>query len=184
MEKVVDPIDEIFAILREAGQGHYGESAVTQLEHAIQCAALAERDGAAAALITAALLHDIGHLANPDDRKATLRDEDGEHERTGADYLGRRFGEDVTRPVYLHVAAKRYLTAMDPGYADMLSPASALSLKLQGGPFSPEAARRFIAQPGAAEAVRLRRWDEAAKEPGAATPPLDHFRRYLVASLR
>jgi len=181
MEKVVDSIDEIFAILREAGQGHYGESAVTQLEHAIQCA---ERDGAAAALITAALLHDIGHLTNPDDRKATLRDEDGEHERSGADYLGRWFGEDVTRPVYLHVAAKRYLTAMDPGYADTLSPASALSLKLQGGPFSKETAQRFVTQPGAAEAVRLRRWDEAAKEPGAATSPLDHFRHYLAASLR
>ena len=96
--------------------------------------------------------------------------------------MARWFGEDVTRPVYLHVAAKRYLTATDPAYAATLSPASALSLRLQGGPFSAEAARRFAAQPGAEAAIRLRRWDEAAKRPGAATPPLDHFRRYLAIS--
>jgi phosphonate degradation associated HDIG domain protein len=183
-ENYMDPIEEIFGVLRNAGQGHYGESAVTQVEHAVQCATLAERDSASPALITAALLHDIGHLVNPDDRKATARGEDGEHEQAGAEYLGQWFGEEVTRPVYLHVAAKRYLTATDPGYAALLSPTSALSLTLQGGPFSPEAARRFAAQPGAAGAIRLRRWDEAAKDPGAATSPLDHFRRYLAASLR
>ena len=180
----MDRIGEIFAMMRNAGMGHYGESAVTQLEHAIQCAALAERDGASPALITAALLHDIGHLVNPDDRTATARGEDGQHEQTGVDYLGQWFGEDVTRPVYLHVAAKRYLTATDPGYAALLSPASALSLSLQGGPFPPEAALRFVEQPGAVGAIRLRRWDDAAKEPGAATPPLDHFRQYLAVSLR
>jgi [1-hydroxy-2-(trimethylamino)ethyl]phosphonate dioxygenase len=177
-------VDEILAVLLEAGQGHYGESAVTQLEHALQCAMLAERNGAPPALITAALLHDIGHLVNPDDRHATARGEDGEHEQTGAEYLARWFGEEVTRPVYLHVVAKRYLTATDPAYAATLSPASALSLSLQGGPFSAEAAQRFAAQPGAEAAVRLRRWDERAKEYGAATPPLDHFRLYLAACLR
>jgi [1-hydroxy-2-(trimethylamino)ethyl]phosphonate dioxygenase len=180
----VESVDEILVVLRKAGQGHYGESAVTQLEHALQCATLAERDGASPALIAAALLHDIGHLVNPDDRRATARDEDGEHEQTGAEYLARWFAEDVTRPVYLHVAAKRYLTATDPAYAATLSPASALSLRLQGGPFSSEAARRFAAQPGAEAAIRLRRWDEGAKEQGAATPPLDHFRQYLAISRR
>jgi [1-hydroxy-2-(trimethylamino)ethyl]phosphonate dioxygenase len=180
----VESVDEILAVLHEAGQGHYGESPVTQLEHALQCAMLAERDGAPPALITAALLHDIGHLVNPDDRRATARGEDGEHEQTGAEYLARWFGEEVTRPVYLHVAAKRYLTATDPDYAAILSPASALSLRLQGGPFSAEAARRFAAQPGAEATIRLRRWDEAAKRPRAATPPLDHFRQYLAISRR
>ena len=104
-------------------------------------------------------------------------------EQVGTEYLGRWFGEDVTQPVYLHVAAKRYLTATDPGYAALLSPGSALSLTLQGGPFSPEDARRFAAQPGADGAIRLRCWDEAAKQPRAQTPPLDHFRGYVAASL-
>ncbi len=182
----MDPIDEVLAVLRDAGQGHYGESAVTQLEHALQCAMLAERDGATPALIAAALLHDIGHLVNPDDRTATARGEDGEHEHTGAEYLARWFGEEVTRPVYLHVAAKRYLTATDPTYAAILSPASMLSLSLQGGPFSAEMAQRFAAQPGAKAAISLRRWDEAAKVQGAPTPSLDHFRQYLglAVSLR
>jgi phosphonate degradation associated HDIG domain protein len=180
----VESVDEILAVLLEAGQGHYGESAVTQLEHALQCATLAERGGALPALIAAALLHDIGHLVNPDDRRTTARGEDGEHEQTGAEYLARWFGEEVTRPVYLHVAAKRYLTATDPAYAAILSPASALSLRLQGGPFSAEMAERFAAQPGAEAAIRLRRWDEAAKVQGARTPPLEHFRQYLAAGLR
>ena len=179
----MNPIDTIFEILRDAGERHYGESAVTQLEHAIQCAVLAERDGATPSLVTAALLHDIGHLVNPDDRAATQRREDCEHEQIGADYLGRWFGEAVTLPVRLHVAAKRYLTATDAAYAATLSPGSILSLELQGGPFSPEAARRFAAEPGAPEAIRLRRWDEAAKVRDAAISDLDHLRPHLAACL-
>jgi [1-hydroxy-2-(trimethylamino)ethyl]phosphonate dioxygenase len=179
----LNQIDTIFEILRDAGERHYGESAVTQFEHAVQCAMLAERDGATSALVTAALLHDIGHLINPDDRAAAQRREDCEHEEIGADYLGQWFGEAVTLPVRLHVAAKRYLTATDAAYAAILSPDSTLSLELQGGPFSPEAARRFVAEPGAPEAILLRRWDEAAKVRGAAIPGLDHFRSHLAACL-
>jgi phosphonate degradation associated HDIG domain protein len=177
------PIDTILDYLR-AGQKHYGESSVTQLEHAIQCATLAEREGASPALIAASLLHDLGHLINPEDRAQTSRREDCEHELIAADYLERWFGDDVTLPVRLHVAAKRYLTATDPGYAATLSAGSTLSLELQGGPFSPDAAREFVAQPGAPEAIRLRRWDERAKEAGAKTPPLEHFRPYLQASAK
>jgi len=179
----LNPIDTIFEILHHTGHWHYGESAVTQLEHAVQSAMLAERDGAAAALIAAALLHDIGHLINPDDRAATQRRQDCEHEQIGADYLGRWFGVAVTLPVRLHVAAKRYLTATDTAYAATLSPGSTLSLELQGGPFSPDAARRFAAESGAREAIRLRRWDEAAKVHGATMPDLDHFRLHLNACL-
>ena len=176
----MSPIDAIFEILRSAGHRHYGESAVSQFEHAVQCAVLAERDAASPALVTAALLHDIGHLVNPDDRAATQRREDCKHEEIGADTLGRWFGTAVTLPVRLHVSAKRYLTATDAAYAASLSPGSTLSLELQGGPFSVEAARRFAAAAGAAEAIRLRRWDEAAKVRGAAIPDLDHFRPHLT----
>jgi phosphonate degradation associated HDIG domain protein len=176
------PIDTILDYLR-AGQQHYGESAVTQLEHAIQCAMLAEREDTGPALVAASLLHDLGHLVNPDDRVAASRGEDGEHETIAADYLARWFSDAVTLPIRLHVAAKRYLTATEPGYAAILSRASVLSLKAQGGPFSPEAARHFASQPGAADAIRLRRWDERAKEAGLTIPALDHFRPCLEASL-
>ncbi len=103
----------------------------------------------------AALLHDIGHLVTPDDRAAAQRREDGEHEHIGADYLGRWFSEAVSLPVRLHVAAKRYLTAGDPGYAATLSRGSVASLELQGGPFSQDEMRRFSGEPGAADAIRL-----------------------------
>ncbi len=177
----MSPIDRIFEILRTAGHRHYGESAVSQFEHAVQCAMLAEGEGASPALVTAALLHDIGHLVNPDDRSATRRGKDCKHEEIGADTLGRWFGIAVTLPVRLHVPAKRYLTATDPAYAASLSPGSALSLELQGGPFWPGAARRFAAKPGAAEAIRLRRWGrgrESARrgDPGSRPfPPASRF---------
>ena len=176
-------IDTIFDYLR-AGQKHYGESTVTQLEHAIQCATLAEQEGASPALVAASLLHDLGHLVNPDDRAQTARREDCEHETIAADYLGRWFGDNVTLPVRLHVAAKRYLTATEPDYFASLSAGSVLSLELQGGAFSAEEAKAFAAQPGATDAIRLRRWDERAKVHGAVTPDLEHFRACLEASLR
>jgi len=177
------PIDTIFDYLR-AGQKHYGESAVTQLEHAIQCAMLAEREGASSALVAASLLHDLGHLVNPEDRAQTARREDCDHETIAADYLQRWFGDEVTLPVRLHVAAKRYLTAVEPAYFATLSAGSVLSLELQGGPFSADGAARFAALPGAADAIRLRRWDERAKEAGAAIPDLEHFRPHLAAHIR
>lgn len=177
------PIDTIFDYLR-AGQQHYGESAVTQLEHAIQCATLAEREGASSSLVAASLLHDLGHLVNPDDRAMVARREDCDHETIAADYLDRWFGDAVVLPVRLHVAAKRYLTAVEPVYFATLSAGSVLSLELQGGPFSAEDAARFAALPGATDAIRLRRWDERAKEHGAAIPPLEHFRPHVEAHFK
>jgi gamma-butyrobetaine dioxygenase len=90
----------------------------------------------------------------------------------------------VTEPVRLHVAAKRYLCATEPGYFDALSPASILSLELQGGPMAPAEAATFAGLDHAAEAVRLRRWDEAAKEAGRQTPDFPHFRQMLRRGLR
>jgi gamma-butyrobetaine dioxygenase len=179
----VNPIETILGLLRTAGQGKYGETDVTQLEHALQCATLAEQAGAAPALVAAALLHDIGHLANPEDYPALLRDEDGRHEDTGAALLAQWFGPEVSEPVRLHVPAKRYLAAAEPGYAALLSEASVTSLRLQGGPFDADEARAFLALPDAADAIRLRRWDDRAKVAGAPTPDLDHFVNALRGSL-
>jgi phosphonate degradation associated HDIG domain protein len=167
----------------EAGAAHYGEG-VSQREHAAQAAWLAERAGAPAVLIAAALLHDIGHLLHGLPEDIAAQGIDGHHEDVGAAWLDRHFLPAAVAPVRLHVAAKRYLVATEPGYAAALSPASTRSLALQGGPMDAAECRAFRARPGAAEAVALRRWDDAAKEVGLATPPLSRWRPHLCAALR
>ena len=179
----MSPIDFIFERFDRHGGNSYGGERVRQLEHALQCAALAEEEGAESALVTAALLHDIGHLIHDLGDTPAARGIDDRHELLGREFLSRWFGEAVTEPVRLHVNAKRYLTATDPGYFATLSAGSVRSLELQGGPFTAGLASSFIALPHATDAVRLRRWDEAAKVPGKLTPALAHFGRYLEASL-
>jgi gamma-butyrobetaine dioxygenase len=109
---------------------------------------------------------------------------DNRHSHTGADLLARWFGPEVTEPVRLHVAAKRYLCTADPGYRALLSAASEYTLRVQGGPMSAAQAEAFAALPHAADAVAVRRWDEQAKETGADTPGFDHFRPLLTSLLR
>src|SRR5215469_13301675 len=123
-EVKMNSIDEIFELLERRGAADYGGERVSQFEHALQCATLAEEAGADAALITAALLHDIGHLVHELGHEPAARGVDDRHERHGRDWLSRRFGENVTEPVLLHVDAKRYLTATDPDYLATLSPGS------------------------------------------------------------
>ena len=176
---ILDTLDRLFA---ERGNDRYGES-VTQQAHALQCAALAEGEGAPASLVTAALLHDIGHMLHGDPKGAAARNMDDRHERIGAGWLARVFPPAVAEPVRLHVDAKRYLCAVDPGYHGGLSAASTHSLALQGGPFARGAAAQFIAQPFAEEAVRLRLWDDLAKVPGAEVPGWAHFRAAIAAAI-
>jgi|SRR5579863_2777465 len=177
------PIEQIFERFELHGSDDYGSDRVRQLEHALQCATLAEEEGAAPELITAALLHDVGHLVHDLGAAPAARGIDDRHEELGRAWLERWFGPAVTEPVRLHVDAKRYLTATDAGYFATLSFGSVRSLELQGGPFTPEMAEGFIGRPHATDAVRLRRWDEGAKVPGKVTPDLAHFRRYIEASL-
>jgi phosphonate degradation associated HDIG domain protein len=165
---------EIGRTFAEHGAALYGER-VTQLEHALQCAALAEAEGATDALITAALLHDYGHLFEGRGDAAERDGVDLRHEAFGARALRRWFGPAVTRPIALHVAAKRYLCAAEPAYEAALSPASGLSLRLQGGRFTDAQRRAFERAPFARDAVRLRRWDDAGKVEGARTPIFDHY---------
>jgi phosphonate degradation associated HDIG domain protein len=152
-------LDDIEALFARRGAEQYSGEPVTQLEHALQCAALAEAEGADDDLVTAALLHDLGDV----------------HQYAALPFLRGLFGERVLGGIQLHVDAKRYLCATRPGYHEALSEDSKRSLKLQGGTFSDEQAQAFIARPGAADAVRLRIWDDLAKTAGAATPPLSHF---------
>jgi gamma-butyrobetaine dioxygenase len=179
-----DPIQDLFdLLLREGGSSYHGEQ-VTQLEHALQAARAAEQAGASAALITAALLHDVGHLLTADTTRANARGEELGHEAVGADYLARWFPEAVTEPIRLHVPAKRYLCRAEPGYHAGLSAASAASLRVQGGPMTEAEAGQFRAHPHFEAALALRRWDEAAKVPGLATPDLRHFRQYVDGTTR
>ena len=166
---------EISALFERNGANRYSGEAVTQLEHALQCARLAEEAGASAELITACLLHDVGHLANDLGATPTLRGVDDRHQYHGARVLKTMFPRAVRNPVLLHVDAKRYLCATERGYWESLSEDSKRSLQLQGGTFSDEEAQKFIAQPYAQDAVQLRRWDDLAKVAGIATPDLAHY---------
>jgi phosphonate degradation associated HDIG domain protein len=168
---------------RKGGRAYDGEP-VSQIEHALQTAARAEDDGAAPALIAAALLHDLGHLLNDQGDSPTLRGVDDLHQYAALPFLRTLFGDDVLTPIRLHVDAKRYLCATRDGYFEALSADSKRSLVLQGGVFAPDQAAAFIAQEYAGDAVRLRLWDDLAKEAGAATPPLAHFVATLEAAQR
>ncbi len=176
--------DRILEILETSGAEQYGDEAVSQLQHALQCAHLAECSGASGSLVVAALLHDFGHLIHKLGEDAARRGIDDRHEALGRKYLARWFDEDVTAPVGMHVDAKRWLCATDPAYFDSLSPASVRSLELQGGPFTEAGAAAFIAQPYAQDALAVRRWDEQAKDPGAVTPGLERYRSHIEAAIR
>lgn len=152
-------LEEIERLYAERGGRLYGEG-VSQTEHALQCAVLAEADGAAPSLILAALLHDVGHLFEDE---ATALETDARHEIVSAQALKDLFGEDVRTPIALHVAAKRYLCFTEPAYLQALSPASQQSLKLQGGPFEADEAAAFERRPYWREAVALRRYDDLGK---------------------
>ena len=176
-------LDEIRAAFAKRGGDTYGEG-VSQLEHALQCAACAERDGATPDLIAATLLHDIGHLVHDLPQDIADQGIDTQHESLGSAFLSQHFGPAVTEPVRLHVAAKRYLATTERGYYDLLSQASIQSLRLQGGLMSDEERSRFAKEPFGGDAIRLRRWDDEGKLVGAQTPDLAHFERYVRAVLR
>jgi phosphonate degradation associated HDIG domain protein len=173
-----DPLAPIFDAFADRGHEAYGED-VSQLDHALQCAALAEHEHAPEPLVAAALLHDVGHLFEDRGHAAERHHRDARHEIHGARALRRWFEPQVFGPVALHVLAKRYLCATDPAHRAALSPASQASFTLQGGAFSPAQCARFARTRFAADAIRLRRWDDTGKTPGLAVPPLDHYRPLL-----
>jgi gamma-butyrobetaine dioxygenase len=178
MSAGVDTIAELFA---NEGAGEYLGEAVTQAEHMLQAGALAEAAGLPPAVVAAALLHDVGHFQGLVTGRDLMRGVDNHHSDTGAQWLGQWFGPDVCEPVRLHVAAKRYLCAVEPTYFAELSAASVHTLQVQGGPMSAEEVAIFRAGGHADQAVALRRCDEGAKDPTATTPPFDHFRPLLEA---
>ncbi|HLN69345.1 MAG TPA: HD domain-containing protein [Streptosporangiaceae bacterium] len=194
-DPVAATIGELFA---GPGARDYLGEPVTIGEHMLQAAALAEAAGAEPPLVAAALLHDIGHLRGEPSRggqgpppqaarpagSSPRPNTDTGHGESGARWLGQWFGEAVTEPVRLHVAAKRYLCAVDAGYFGLLSAESVRTLSLQGGPMTAAEAAAFEALPHARDAVSVRRWDDQAKDPAITPPGFAHFAPLLEALAR
>ncbi|MFY9889686.1 MAG: phosphonate degradation HD-domain oxygenase [Streptosporangiaceae bacterium] len=179
--EAVSTIGELFA---SEGAADYLGEAVTQAAHMLQAAALAEQAGAAPALIAAALLHDVGHFTGTVTGRDLMQGTDNRHSDQGAAWLAQWFSPEVTEPVRLHVAAKRYLCATEAGYYDRLSPASVYTLGVQGGPMGAAEAAEFAALPFAQAACQVRRWDDDAKDPAAQAPAFGHFAPLLEALQR
>lgn len=166
---------EILGIFQQRGAGAYFGERVSMSEHALQAAHFAQAAAAPPALIVAALLHDIGHLLADVPGDIAAWSVDAHHEQVGSAWLARRFGPEVSEPVRLHVPAKRYLLATNPEYFASLSPASVITLKLQGGPMAAHEVVQFERERYCREAVQIRHWDDLGKVSGLTTPGFDDY---------
>jgi phosphonate degradation associated HDIG domain protein len=170
-------IEQILDLYARTGQSEYFGEAVTQLEHALQCAFEAQQAGADEELVAASLLHDIGHLL-ADDPRAEREGEVGviNHDDLGGEFLRELgFSERLAALVSGHVDAKRYLTATNPAYYDRLSEASKETLRLQGGPMTADEAAEYGSSEYMKDRLRLRTWDELAKVPNREVPGLESY---------
>ncbi|HTH58993.1 MAG TPA: HD domain-containing protein [Paraburkholderia sp.] len=168
-------LDDIRELFETWGSLSYSGESVSQLEHALQSATLAQEAGVGDELIAAAFLHDLGHLLNRQGETPSARGVDDLHQYYALPFLRPVLPDAVLEPIRLHVDAKRYLCAVDSTYFGRLSADSVRSLELQGGIFSDEQVDEFAARPYANDAVMLRRWDDQAKQHGKATPDVDTF---------
>ena len=178
------PAAEILTLFESAAARAYGLSGVSQLEHALQAATLAEKTGSSKELIVAALLHDIGHLVHDLGESPAEQGVDDHHESLGSAHLSRLFPPEVSEPVRLHVSAKRYLVATEVSYNTRLSADSVRSLALQGGPMTAQEQEMFQREPFWHDAVTLRRYDEDAKVPGAVTQSLRDYLPLIESCMR
>jgi [1-hydroxy-2-(trimethylamino)ethyl]phosphonate dioxygenase len=179
----IPDVASLLALYETSGQRRYDE-AVTQQEHALQCAALAAADARPPALVAACLLHDVGHLIHMAEHDSdAVPAHDTAHEERGARALSAVFGPDVTEPIRLHVAAKRMLV-LDPDYMARLSLGSRASLRRQGGAATADEVDAFMQSPFAEDALTLRRYDDSGKVPGLAIAPLADYRDLLASLTR
>ena len=179
-------LKDIEHLLLFRGNSQYGMEAVTQLEHALQCAELAEAHDESPETIAACLLHDLGHLLVAEQAGIQEHDtrKDDLHQYMALPFLREKLPDAVLEPVRLHVDAKRFLCEQDPAYWEGLSPASRLSLEQQGGVLNAHEARAFSMLPFASEAIRLRRYDDLAKVPGRSDlPTLSRYTSILATWL-
>jgi phosphonate degradation associated HDIG domain protein len=169
-------VDHLEDVLRRRGAESYLGEQVTMAQHMLQTAQCAEQAGADNSQIVAALLHDIGHYKNEIPETSLAKGVDNFHEEAGANFLEDFFPTSVVEPIRQHVAAKRYLCAVNPGYFKRLSPASVHSLKLQGGPMNIEEVKEFEKNDYLEQSIQLRYWDEDGKDPERKHPPFSYYR--------
>ncbi|WP_339544134.1 phosphonate degradation HD-domain oxygenase [Pseudomonas sp. RA_35y_Pfl2_P32] len=173
MDRTEQVIADVFGWYERFGASDYIGEPVSQIEHMSQAAELAMAEGFDDEVVLAAFFHDIGHLCS---EGAQNMGGFGvvSHERLGADYLRRQgFSERMARLVEYHVQAKRYLTLTEPGYYQRLSEASRRTLEYQGGVMSADEAEVFARDPLCAVSLRMRQWDEQAKEMNVPVIDLD-----------
>jgi 2-amino-1-hydroxyethylphosphonate dioxygenase (glycine-forming) len=180
-EKAQQVTDEIMGFYEQHGGEEYAGEKVTQLEHMVQAAQLAEEQGFDEEVVLAAFLHDIGHICEAghgDNEMAGFGIKD--HEEIGAGFLKEKgFSKKIVRLVESHVEAKRYLTLKDPAYYDQLSDASKKTLEYQGGRMSEEEANAFEQYPLFDLIIKMRKWDEQAKIEHKPLPALVHYRKMI-----
>ncbi len=177
-------VDRLFDFMRDHGQSRYDPS-VTQLEHGLQSAALANARDSGARAVTAALFHDIGHLlVDEHNQRNDFLEEDLNHEEIGATFLAPYFPPEVTEPIRLHVPAKRYLCTVDPTYYNGLSEGSKRSFEVQGGRMADEERTLLEENLYLQQALDLRRFDDQAKVANRETPPIFAYGDMVRKSLR
>ena len=174
IEKIIDKFQNNKSL-------YIGEK-VTIAEHMIQSAMMAEKTKSKDTLICSCLLHDYGHFILDDPDELVREKKDGKHEDVGYEYLKKYFKEEIVEPIKNHVLAKRYL-ARDQKYFNLLSPASITSLKLQGGLMSDDEAQTFEKNKYFKDSIKLRRFDESAKNEGVKIKDIIEYKSLLQASL-
>lgn len=169
--KVIDFIHQQFI---ESGHVAYGER-ISMAEHMMQSAYFAEKKNGTRELVVAAFLHDFGHLILGLPEDITKNGIDGFHEDIGADFLRPYLPSSILDPIQLHVAAKRYLCTVKPGYMAKLSQASKDTLHVQGGLMSEQEVNQFEAEPYFKDAIQVRLFDDLGKEEALVHPSLDYY---------
>lgn len=183
-DKQLLALTDLVEIYTGRATGQYGLAQINQLAHAVQSAHHARAQALSAPVVVAALLHDIGHMVHELGEHPAAQGIDDEHEVIGANWLERYFDKDVTEPVRLHVAAKRYLCTVEADYFAKLSKDSIESLALQGGQMSEFELANFQQSPYWKDAVALRRIDEMAKDPKGPMPLFEDFTQEILSTLK
>ena len=173
--------EKIIKLYEKYGISDYIGESITQTEHALQCAYLAEINSELTnydnfvreCVIVAALMHDIGHLVGLENNEMQMESKtviNGAnlgivgHENIGSNYLKEcGMPQLVCELVGSHVFAKRYLCTMDKEYMEKLSDASRETFYMQGGFLTFEETMKFKSSNLQELKILLRKFDDQGK---------------------